>query len=154
MEHLDKSYSSNLRWEKELLNIKAKKRMREEFLRFKLCENIKSNGWKLKGKKFLPYTYLWETPELVCIEKTFYIYQENHVSKLASKTPKQMLNLSCNQTNANWKTCKYNKKVKIGAFLPGGVGQLVGFSSWYPRFGGSTETESKLVVAMGWESGQ
>lgn len=44
IEQLDKSYSSNLRWEKELLNIKAKKPMREEFLRFKSCENIKSNG--------------------------------------------------------------------------------------------------------------
>lgn len=44
IEQLDKSYSSNLRWEKELLNIKAKKPMREEFLRFKSCENIKTNG--------------------------------------------------------------------------------------------------------------
>ena len=35
IEQLDKSYSFNLRWEKELLNIKAKKPMREEFLRFK-----------------------------------------------------------------------------------------------------------------------
>lgn len=57
-----------------------------------VCENLKSRGSKLKGRKFLPDTirkFKWqeifqvsEKHKLIFTEKIIYVYQENNMTRL------------------------------------------------------------------------